>query len=533
MNARTEQIADVIANSLSVPDWPHPIWIVARREGRRLGSAWVEPGPLWPQLTETLPTIGVDKATHLELAVFRYPRTVDPATTKSFAKQTFGRVGYIFRLGDEETRIAPTEIIARNRAPQRMRDTFLSQHDLDPGGFRNRGATLMYETSQAFLALGPEGATHAAHMFRGNEVFPVERIDAAEAQAMLDRMTGWAMVNQSPDGSLPYKYWPSRGETSSADNVIRQFLATLGLLRAAKLPGRAYLQPTARANLYRNLSKYVTDCGDYSALVCNGKAKLGAAALAGLAILEHEGDKGPLAETLNKIRLGIDRLWQPDGAFRTFLWPEDRNDSQNFYPGEALLFYARLYLQTREPAILERCRLSFATYRAWHRKQPNPAFIPWHTQAYVHLYEATGDDEFRDFVFEMSDMIAKTQQWGNPLPPDLWGRFFDPNWRGYGPPHASSTGVYMEGLAAAYRLARDTGDSERAATYRLCLRRGLRNLRQLQIASDIDAFYMARRRAVIGALRIEVYNNEIRLDNLGHALLALTNLPSWDTVEAA
>jgi hypothetical protein len=36
---------------------------------------------------------------------------------------------------------------------------------------------------------------------------------------------------------------------------------------------------------------------------------------------------------------------------------------------------------------------------------------------------------------------------------------------------------------------------------------------------------------VWGAIRTEVYNNEIRLDNIGHTMLALLDLSAWSVAD--
>ena len=149
-------------------------------------------------------------------------------------------------------------------------------------------------------------------------------------------------------------------------------------------------------------------------------------------------------------------LWRQDGSFRTFYRPADRNDCQNFYPGEALLFWAKRIVATRDPAPLARFRQSFRYYRAWHLENRNPAFIPWHTQAYLIVWEMTREGELADAVFAMNDWLLGVQQWETAPHPDCQGRFYDPS-RPFGPPHASSTAVYLEGLADAVALARMIG----------------------------------------------------------------------------
>ncbi|HEX6141752.1 MAG TPA: hypothetical protein VFZ01_03470, partial [Geminicoccaceae bacterium] len=336
-------------------------------------------------------------------------------------------------------------------------------------------------------------------------------------------MSGWMRANLHGDGRMTYKYWPSRGEESSADNTIRQFMATLCLIRIAARTGRAGDLERAEANLARNLDRFYRPAGEIGTIAFGGSAKLGAAALAALAILE-----APFGErfrpVLERLEAGVMALRQPDGSFHTFHEPAERNDNQNFYPGEALLFLAERLRRRPDPALLGPCLESVRWYQGWHLRNRNPAFIPWHSQAAARLLEITGEAWLRDWVFEMNDWLALFQQWDRVPCPDLAGRFHDPARPELGPPHASSTGVYLEGLADALALAEVAGDDVRAALYRRTIWRAIRSLRQLQFKDEVDLFYVRKRERVRGGVRTEAYDNTIRVDNVQHGLMALLKL---------
>ena len=80
-------------------------------------------------------------------------------------------------------------------------------------------------------------------------------------------------------------------------------------------------------------------------MLYDGSSKLGAAALALLAIVESPA-RAEYAKQEAGLKRTLEHLWMPNGSFRTFLIPADRNDNQNFYPGEALLAWARLLMKT-------------------------------------------------------------------------------------------------------------------------------------------------------------------------------------------
>ena len=90
----------------------------------------------------------------------------------------------------------------------------------------------------------------------------------------------------------------------------------------------------------------------------------------------------------------------------------------------------------------------------------------------------------------------------------------------YGPPHASSTAVYLEGLIDAYQLAVKENDQARRKSYKAAIM-GLAVSTQIQFIDGVDMFYIEKdkRHTVYGGLRTTDYDNRIRVDNVQHALM--------------
>ena len=295
------------------------------------------------------------------------------------------------------------------------------------------------------------------------------------------------------------------------------------LVRLAKLRADDALLALAPRNIRYNLDRFYREEDGLGSIEYRGKAKLGAIALAALTLAEFP-DQSRFAGYRSALGRSIDQLWRDDGSFTTFLRPADRNDNQNFYPGEALLYLARLYRNTGDAGLAARIQRSVAYYRDWHLANRNPAFVPWHTMAYALVWETAGDQALAAWILEMNDWLLALQQSAPPHAPDIDGRFYDPKRPEFGPPHASSTGVYLEGLVQAFRVARAIGEEPRADAYRKAILRGLRSTMQLEFADEVDMFYISRRDRVEGALRTTVYDNEVRVDNVQHTLMAILEI---------
>jgi hypothetical protein len=441
---------------------------------------------------------------------------------KSYAER--GRVGLEIAHKQATVRFSPGQLISANRGLRHAIDEFrreyhLLEEELWWPSIRYR----LFEAEEILVELGPD--PRARLLVRGNEVVDVRGVTRSSLENFASLAAGYLTEHVHEDGRLTYRYRPSTLDESDPDvnNMIRQWMATVALIRYAEYHADERIRRLAERNIDYNLAHFYHNEGALGVIEWDQKVKLGAVALAAIALIEHP-NRAKWAEEELSLRHTIDSLWHEDGFFSTFLKPSGRNDNQNFYPGEALLLWALLYEREQDSELLERFMTSFRYYRAWHLnpRNRNPAFIPWHTQAYFIVWQLTGDEALRDFVFEMNDWLLDMQQWEEATYEDERGRFYDPE-RPFGPPHASSTGVYIEGLIDAYRMAKETGDKSRSEAYRVALVRAMRSLLQLQFVDDVDLYYIpeSERRYVRGGLRTTVYNNEIRIDNVQHPLMGI------------
>ncbi|GHC13498.1 hypothetical protein GCM10007291_08880 [Gemmobacter nanjingensis] len=444
------------------------------------------------------------------------PEPLDPDDLRRGRCNAFrGIFGLELHAAGRLARIAPSLMIARNLTPARALE--LLQADLSQPPEAPVEA-LRLPAVQILLEL-PQG--RARPLMRGQPVVPQTAITRTRVAEMATLMTGWMQRGVSPSGRATYKYWPSSGQYALSNNMIRQFMGSACLARAAARPEAPQGLAEARdRNFAHNFHHWYRDEGAFGVIVEGPKVKLGAAAVALGAILDLPAPAAYATE-LRGLAAFLKAMQHPEGRFTCFLRPPGREDDcQNFYPGEALLALMRLYRHTGDPALLDQVARGFAHYRDWHRAQPNPAFVPWHSMALALYHAETGDTAAAAFVFEMNDWLLGMQQ-GDEAPADVQGEFFDPARPEFGPPHASATGVYLEGLVEAFALARALGDRDRESRYRRAILRGLRSLRQLQFRHASDMGYITRRSAVLGGLRSSAFDNTLRIDNVQHGLMAI------------
>lgn len=430
---------------------------------------------------------------------------------------------------------SPTYFVTSNRSYSKQLEQIAKDQKTKGGKLIGEGRVYMLDARQFYVDLANNKP--ARELLRGNVLIRPEEVTHGSLQAFAKRMSEWMMTNVQPDGREVYTYYPSRGEEAKGNNTIRQLMATICLGRIAKGGQYPAAQEIAERNLRYNMKLFYKDREGLGSIEFDGSSKLGAIALALGAIMESS----IRAEFVNEeaaLRRTIEHLWQPNGRFTNFLTlpklgegkaegddeelaGDDDLKYHNFYPGETLLSLAMTFAETRDAALEQKILSSARHYKDWHLQNRNPAFVPWHTEAYYVMWQQKQYAELKDWIFEMNDWLLGMQERSMVEYEDTLGRFYDPQNPKYGGPHASSTGVYLEGLIDAFALAREVGDEKRVQKYRRAILLGLRDAMQLEFGDEIDWFYVAKPEHVRGGLRVSVYDNQIRVDNVQHVLMGL------------
>ena len=505
------------------------VYLAVRKQGIRITDIWTRPQTGINALKSAIEQVKLSSqaAANGEVAelVFAYAfRPVPPSKRQTgLSNLSRGVYGIEIRHGETIERFGPTQMIASNRSFDRVIKHFSERHKIDPDSGPDAISVRRFAAEQYLIHL--RSSRRSARMFRGNSLVRDDFVTRDSVASLARRMSDWMIRNVRDSGRMTYKYWPSSGKESSANNMIRQWMATVSLIRIARHYDDADVADIAERNIAYNLRKFYIDDGEFGSIEYGGKVKLGAMALAALALREHPGS-GAFGTTESRLRNTILRLRADDGSFRTFLKPAGRNDNQNFYPGEALVYLTSFHAQNPDGGLLARIRKSMDHYWQWHQDNRDPAFIPWHTMAYSRLWRQTREAGLVHRILAMNDWLVGMQQPPSERFPDIDGRFHDPGRPQFGPPHASSTGVYLESLVHAFRIARETGHAARAETYRTAILRGLRSLMQLEFRDNVDMYYVSKRDLVRGGIRTTVYDNTIRVDNVQHNLMAVLGVLS-------
>ena len=161
--------------------------------------------------------------------------------SRVFRKRDQGIVGIEIGFREDVLRLAPTRMLAANLNFRRTLEQFLKARNASREEFDADGRLRAISARQFLLSAGD--AVQATELFRGTTlVAATPSGDEDRAAGLAEGIGRWMLRNLSVEGRLPYKYWPSRGAESSADNAIRRFLASLALARLGELRGSAEIR---------------------------------------------------------------------------------------------------------------------------------------------------------------------------------------------------------------------------------------------------------------------------------------------------
>ena len=343
----------------------------------------------------------------------------------------------------------------------------------------------------------------------------------------LSLMRDWALANQRSDGSYQYLYHPSSGSYPEGSNVIREMITVQGLYALGNLLNDAELIKAARAAEKQALFAYyrfdATKVYGYM-VEADGEVKLGATGLAVLALREGKSDDEFLDAREKALGSFLLSMQRDDGSFQTFLHDAATDENERFYSGEALTAIAVLARVSGETKYYDALNQSLPYYRVKLADDFYPQYAPWHMQAYTIAYKNTQNEAYAEYVYWLADKLIETMLAEDYAAlPDEEGRFSNAMHPEWGPPHSSSTGIYTEGLTYALELAQLRGDSERIEQYQKAVLSGTRSLLHVQWTPE-SAYYLKYPERTVGAFKRTVTDNRHRIDQLGHALNALTRV---------
>ncbi len=323
------------------------------------------------------------------------------------------------------------------------------------------------------------------------------------------------VFSQSCNGKYKYLYDAENDKYIEGQyNIVRHAGATYALLDLYEEIGEERYREAGEAGLeYLFNFNYIIN-NDVWAINYNSKTKVGTVSLAILGMVrywEATGDE-KYNVYVEKYANFIVYQQRDDGAFAG-LYGEKKE--KLYYSGEAFFALALAYDMLEDDDYLEAMEDALDYYWTVDYEYDHAAFVPWASSGLAKWYELTDDRKFLDFCFEITDiqiarqsLVEEYDELGN----NLYGNILGPT---------VNTGVYLEGIGDALRVAKSVSDDERIVNYYNCLKAGIEWITAVQFrkVSQLDSPNRGFGGFHRGFDVDEAYH--IRIDYTQHAISAL------------
>jgi orotate phosphoribosyltransferase/AMMECR1 domain-containing protein len=350
-------------------------------------------------------------------------------------------------------------------------------------------------------------------ILEGGFPLPANAAPPVPLKALLNRLADWHISylirQQEADGSLYVRYEPFQNRLHRGVSAPRLAHGAWVLARACRALERPDIE-AARDKILDYHLRAVRE-GEHGVWLEeeNEPPSISEIAFLLLALCELAGDDSRYAIASHLAATLWSRI-NVHGRMSTHREAAAADAYQDYFPGQALLSLSAAYhagLAEMQESKLER---AFQFYRHRFRHKRNFGQVSWLMQCFGGWWQATGNPQFAEFVFEIGDWILQYQQ-------EKTGAFINdhqPDTPGY------TTALYLEGIAVAARLAASLHDAERHDRYLASLTRGFRFLDRL-IIQPRDAAVLPDAEFAVGGLRQSLYASEVRVDFVQHSLSAM------------
>lgn len=335
--------------------------------------------------------------------------------------------------------------------------------------------------------------------------------DFGNANQRINKAADYIVRHQNPDGLFDYEYDINLNNYSSANNIVRQIGTSYALAQAANyFHKKIYFDSSKNAVDHLVAMTHVRVVGGkrFRFLPYQEKISTNANALLILAILELAKADQKLfdsySEVLEELASHVLAAQNEDGLFWN-LYDEKQNrytaKQSDYTNGESLLALVELYKMQPSQEYLLAATIAANANLKYYSDEWNRAFYAWGVRGMAGLYGIVPINAYKDFVFDLSDKMLKTD-------------YFT------GDTAKISLGVFIEGLAPVYELAKLKKDQKRAETYKKAIEFGVSKLLKLQI-SEHDVLSSQIFENARGGFCSNITCKKIRIDNVQHGMAAM------------
>ena len=365
------------------------------------------------------------------------------------------------------------------------------------------------------------GDSDAGPLYRGHRLF--DSVSAEQASEAAKQAGLYLAGATGKDGRFVYEYRPSEDMVPADYNMVRHAGTVYAMFELyGETRDHEVLAAAKRASqfLKRKIQVKQIDGQEVGLLLDEGAARLGGNALAIIALLkciEVTGDRQDLT-LIRQLGLWIQK--NQDTAGRFTVHKLDVSDGKTvdfesrYYPGEAILAMIRLHRLDPEGKwadTAERGARYLIEVRDKGLTEEDIQHDHWLLYALNEVHRVRPRKEFLDHAMLISRAIMKAQTTQEKYP-DWIGGFLPP-------PRSNRAATRTEALCAAFQLARDYEQPEKAGI-RTAIQRAIAFQLGLQHRPETVMHFKDPQRC-LGGFAESLTDSDIRIDTVQHNISSL------------
>lgn len=360
------------------------------------------------------------------------------------------------------------------------------------------------------------------NLYRGHRMF--DTVDSNHVIHSLELANHYLKSIVKPNGAFIYSYLPKKDQVADRYNFLRHSgttFAMLELYEKFKDPEMLSCAKSAISFILSHRQPKTISGIETSCIIEKGFVKLGGNALTILMLAKYTettGDMQHLA-TMQSLARWMTCQQLEDGRYEAhkqdFKTDEIKNFTSEYYPGEAIFSLVRLYNIDNNPEWLDSAEKNaqfLINIRDKGLKTEKLIHDHWLLYGLNELYRHRANDLYLTQAMRIATAITLTQH----------HKKAELDWNGgyYSPPRSTPTATRMEGLCAAYALAKDFNEPEMAQKIRTCIDQCVKFQLQTQFHPE-SAMYLPNPKRALGGFHQSLTNFEIRIDYVQHNVSAL------------
>ena len=326
-----------------------------------------------------------------------------------------------------------------------------------------------------------------------------------------------------PDGKFAYIYWPTTARVSEQYNILRHAGTVYAMMELYEFTGSVELLEAAQraiGYLLQSVELCSTREETLACIVEDGYVKLGGNALAAIALAKYTEvtDDRQYVPILLDLGRWIQSAQGENGEFihkESYPEGEAANFVSAYYPGEALLAMTRIYALDPDETWLDTAEAGAQYLINVRDGGLSDSELPhdhWLLYALNELYRYRPTPLYLNHALRTASAILQSQN-RNPIYPDWLGSF-------HRPPRSTPAATRMEGLCAAYLLARDFGHPREAEAIMEGMWLGAAFQQQTQFWPE-SVMYLDDPKRPLGGFHRSLTDFEIRIDYVQHNISSL------------